>query len=89
MPALLNNNVNFLTSREWVPSGTEPRFGILDLLWATVVTSIIAMLIAVPLGVGVALFITQYAPALAARAGRRHRSTCWPRSRRSSTASGA
>ena len=27
VPALLNNNVNFLTSREWVPSGTEPRFG--------------------------------------------------------------
>lgn len=62
VPALLNNNVNFLTSREWVPSGAEPRFGILDLFWATLVTSIIAMLIAVPLGVAVALFLTQYAP---------------------------
>ena len=62
VPALLNNNVNFLTSREWVPSGAEPRFGILDLFWATVVTSVIAMLIAVPLGVAVALFLTQYAP---------------------------
>ena len=62
VPALLNNNVNFLTSREWVPSGVEPRFGILDMFWATLVTSIIAMLIAVPLGVAVALFLTQYAP---------------------------
>ncbi len=62
VPALLNNNVNFLTSREWVPSGAEPRFGILDLFWATVVTSIIAMVIAVPLGIAVALFLTQYAP---------------------------
>jgi phosphate transport system permease protein len=62
VPALLNNNVNFLTSREWVPSGAEPRFGILDMLWATVVTSVIAMIIAVPLGVAVALFLTQYAP---------------------------
>ena len=62
VPALLNNNVNFLTSREWVPSGTEPRFGILDMFWATVVTSLIAMVIAVPLGVAVALFLTQYAP---------------------------
>ena len=62
VPALLNNNVNFLTSREWVPSGAEPRFGILDMFWATTVTSIIAMLIAVPLGVAVALFLTQYAP---------------------------
>jgi phosphate transport system permease protein len=62
VPALLNNNVNFLTSREWVPSGAEPRFGILDLFWATVVTSVIAMVIAVPLGIAVALFLTQYAP---------------------------
>jgi len=62
VPSLLNNNASFLTSREWVPSGTDPRFGIVDLLWATIITSIIAMLIAVPLGVAVALFITQYAP---------------------------
>lgn len=62
VPSLLNNNANFLTSREWVPSGTDPRFGIVDLLWATIITSIIAMVIAVPLGVAVALFITQYAP---------------------------
>ncbi|PRY58054.1 phosphate ABC transporter membrane protein 1 (PhoT family) [Knoellia remsis] len=67
VPSLLNNNANFLTSREWVPSGTDPRFGIVDLLWATVVTSIIAMLIAVPLGVSVALFITQYAPSWLSR----------------------
>lgn len=62
VPSLLNNNANFLTSREWVASGTDPRFGIVDLLWATIITSIIAMLIAVPLGVAVALFITQYSP---------------------------
>jgi len=62
VPSLLNNNANFLTSREWVASGTDPRFGIVDLLWATIITSVIAMLIAVPLGVAVALFITQYAP---------------------------
>lgn len=62
IPSLANNNANFLFSREWVPSGTEPRFGIADLAWATLVTSVIAMLIAVPLGVAVALFITQYAP---------------------------
>ena len=62
VPALLNNNVSFLTSREWVPSGPQPRFGILDMFWATLVTSIIAMVVAVPLGIAVALFITQYAP---------------------------
>jgi len=62
VPALLNNNVNFLTSREWVPSGTEPRFGILDMFWATTVTSLIPTVIAAPLGIAVALFITPYAP---------------------------
>ena len=62
VPSLLNNEANFLTSREWVASGAEPRFGIVDLLWATVVTSVIAMTVAVPLGVAVALFISQYAP---------------------------
>ncbi len=67
VPSLLNNNANFLTSTEWVPSGSEPRFGIAALLWATVVTSVIAMVIAVPLGVAVALFITQYAPAWLAK----------------------
>ncbi len=67
VPSLMNNQASFLTSREWVPSGTSPRFGIVDLLWATVVTSVIAMLIAVPLGVAVALFITQYAPPWLAR----------------------
>ncbi|WP_377645110.1 phosphate ABC transporter permease subunit PstC [Oryzobacter terrae] len=62
VPALQANEANFLTSREWATSGTAPRFGIVDLLWATVVTAVIAMLIAVPLGVAIALFITQYAP---------------------------
>ena len=38
-----------------------PRFGIVELLWTTVASSTIAMIIAVPFGV-VALFITQYAP---------------------------
>ena len=67
VPSLLNNEANFLTSREWVAAGENPRFGIVDLLWATIVTSIIAMAIAVPLGVAVALFITQYAPAWLSR----------------------
>jgi phosphate transport system permease protein len=62
VPSLLNNDANFLTSRIWEPSGANPRFGIADLAWATLVTSIIAMAIAVPLGVACALFITQYAP---------------------------
>lgn len=62
VPSLMANEANFLTSREWQVGGDSPRFGILDLLWTTVVSSLIAMAIAVPVGVGVALFITEYAP---------------------------
>ncbi len=67
IPALAGDQVNFLTSREWKVGGTNPRFGIVELLWTTVVSSVIAMLIAVPVGVGVALFITQYAPSWLSR----------------------
>ena len=62
VPALLGDHANFLTSREWAPGGDEPRFGIVEFLWTTVVASTIAMLLAVPVGVAVALFLTQYAP---------------------------
>jgi phosphate transport system permease protein len=62
LPALAKDKVNFLTSTQWNVDGTPLRFGIANLLWVTVLSSVIAMAIAVPLGVGVALFITQYAP---------------------------
>jgi phosphate transport system permease protein len=62
LPSLLNDKANFLTSREWVVSGEELRFGIAGLLWTTVLSSVVAMAIAVPIAVGVALFITQYVP---------------------------
>ena len=62
IPALSKNEANFLTSREWSVGGDNPRFGIMELLWTTTTASIIARAIAVPIGVCVALFITEYAP---------------------------
>lgn len=63
VPALMDNKVNFLTSQEWdVDDANNLRFGILRLLWVTVISSVLAMAIAVPLGVSIALFITHYAP---------------------------
>jgi phosphate transport system permease protein len=66
-PALARNEANFLTDRVWEVSAGSLRFGIPDLLWVTVISSILAMLIAVPIALGVALFLTQYAPARLAR----------------------
>ncbi|HEY1973226.1 MAG TPA: phosphate ABC transporter permease subunit PstC, partial [Pseudonocardia sp.] len=43
------------------------RFGILDLLEVTVESSVYALVLAMPIGLGIALFLTQYAPAQLAR----------------------
>ena len=62
VPSLLANEANFLTDRVWQPATTPPAFCIAALLWTTVLASAVALLLAVPVAVGVALFITQYAP---------------------------
>ena len=62
LPALQNNDANFITSREWSVDSSPMRFGILELLWTTVVASTIAMVLAVPVGIALALFMTEYAP---------------------------
>ena len=62
IPAIRDDQVNFLFSRAWSVTGGALRFGIVDLLWTTVVISVLAMVIALPISVGIALFITQYAP---------------------------
>src|SRR3954468_3594967 len=67
IPSLTDNSANFLTDRVWNPGGSPPQFGIPDLLWVTVISSIVAMVISVPVSVGVALFLTQYAPPRLAR----------------------
>jgi phosphate transport system permease protein len=62
LPALLRDQDNFLTSRNWLVAGNELRFGIAGLLWTTVLSSVLAMVMAVPVAIGVALFLTQYLP---------------------------
>jgi phosphate transport system permease protein len=67
VPSLLENEANFLTDRDWDVSAGSLRFGIPDLLWVTVISSVVAMLLSVPISIGVALFLTQYAPRRLAR----------------------
>jgi phosphate transport system permease protein len=67
IPSLTGNNANFLTERVWNPGGNPAQFGIPDLLWVTIISSLLAMLISVPVSVGVALYLTQYAPPRLAR----------------------
>ncbi|GAA2278635.1 phosphate ABC transporter permease subunit PstC [Actinomadura sp. NPDC048955] len=62
VPALQDNKANFLTAEEWNPNAAPPRFGIAQLAFGTVVSSLLAMLIATPVAVGIALFISFYSP---------------------------
>lgn len=68
IPALLDNDANFLTETEWFPDEESPQFGIAALAFGTIISAIIAMVIAVPVAIGIALFITYYAPRRASKA---------------------
>ena len=50
----------FLVSQEWDP--VAEQFGALPFVYGTVVTSLVALLVAVPLGVGAAIFLAELAP---------------------------
>ncbi|RMF22663.1 MAG: phosphate ABC transporter permease subunit PstC [Cyanobacteria bacterium J083] len=52
----------FLTETEWTPLFTEKKFGILVLISATLMTSGIAILVALPLGLLAAICLSEYAP---------------------------
>ncbi|WP_327047732.1 phosphate ABC transporter permease subunit PstC [Microbispora sp. NBC_01189] len=62
VPALQANTSHFLTELTWQPNATKPVFGIGALAFGTVLSSLLALLIATPVAVGVALFISHYAP---------------------------
>src|SRR5579871_4545712 len=51
----------FLLSKVWDPVAGD--FGALPFIYGTLVTSTIALLIAIPLGVGAAMFLSELAPA--------------------------
>jgi phosphate transport system permease protein len=55
--------LEFLTGTVWTPLFTNQHFGVLPLLSATIVISFFAMLIAVPLGLCAAIYLSEYAPA--------------------------
>ncbi|MEU1522914.1 phosphate ABC transporter permease subunit PstC [Nocardia rhamnosiphila] len=68
VPSLRADEVNFFTSAEFNTGDADNlRFGIRDLFMVTVLSSAFALVIAVPIGVGIALFLTRYAPKRLAR----------------------
>src|SRR5512134_1062144 len=61
MPALRKFGARFLVSGTWDP--VADQYGALPFIYGTLVSSFLAILIAVPLSVGAAIFITEFAPA--------------------------
>ncbi|MGF9963180.1 phosphate ABC transporter permease subunit PstC [Bacillus rhizoplanae] len=53
--------VSFFTEKEWLPFFENPKFGILPLIYGTVLVTIIAMAVAIPIGLGCAIFLSEYA----------------------------
>lgn len=53
---------DFLTGTQWTPLFDEPQFGILPLVTGTLLTTGIALIVALPLGIMVAVYLSEYAP---------------------------
>src|SRR5512134_1061857 len=54
--------LEFLTGTEWTPLFATPRFGVLPLVGGTLLVSAIAMVVALPMGLLSAVYLSEYAP---------------------------
>lgn len=52
--------IKFFTDTQWTPLFEDKRFGILPLLNATILTSIIAMIVSITFGLTIAVYISEY-----------------------------
>src|SRR5580700_8609585 len=60
-PARAKLGFGFLTGTDWNP--VNDSFGALPFVYGTVITSLVAMIISVPTGLGAAIFLAELAPA--------------------------
>jgi len=61
-PAMKEYGFAFLWTQRWAPSADPPVLGALGPIYGTLVTSVIAMVIAIPVGIGIAVFLTELCP---------------------------
>lgn len=54
--------LDFITDTEWTPLFSNKHYGILPLFAGTFLTTLIAVLVAVPMGLIIAIYLSQYAP---------------------------
>jgi len=53
--------IDFLTDTQWTALFSDPHYGIMPLVTGTVVTSAVALLVALPLGTVIAIYLSEYA----------------------------
>ncbi len=63
--SLAEFGLSFLTGRNWDP--IQGEFGALPFIYGTVVSSVLALLMAVPVSIGIAIYLVEQAPRLLAR----------------------
>ena len=54
--------IDFLTDDQWTPLFANKRFGIMPLISGTLLTTVIALSVALPLGLTIAVYLSEYAP---------------------------
>ncbi|HPU80426.1 phosphate ABC transporter permease subunit PstC [Accumulibacter sp.] len=54
--------LDFLTDRQWTPLFDDAHFGIIALLSGTLTTTVVALLVAIPLGTVLAIYLSEFAP---------------------------
>jgi phosphate transport system permease protein len=53
---------DFFTDKQWTPLFAEKHFGILPLISGTLLTTFIAIIVALPIGLSIAIYLNEYAP---------------------------
>jgi phosphate transport system permease protein len=68
-PAISFSGLDMITSTEWIPNDPDgptgplgPKYGALAFIYGTAYVSVIALVFAVPISIGIALYLTEYAP---------------------------
>jgi phosphate transport system permease protein len=61
VPFFKDVGLDFFTAKEWSPLFSDPQFGVRSLLVGTFIVTGIAILVAIPVGLGAAVYLSEYA----------------------------
>lgn len=61
-PALQTAGSSFFTAFEWNPDEAGARYGVASMVFGTVMIALVALVVALPVSIGTALYINEYAP---------------------------